>query len=78
MPTRFLTWEMLIMPGSFGADNKVEGICLGFYPVLAVFSLCIYFLIFRGGFICCMQVEHMKAREIKPSEWSNRPRSVCV
>ena len=43
MSTRFLTWEMLIMPGSSGADNKVEGICLGFHPVLALFSLCIYF-----------------------------------
>lgn len=31
------------MPSSFGADTKVEGVCLGFYPVLALFSLCIYF-----------------------------------
>lgn len=53
MSAQFLTWEMLIMPSSFGADTKVEGVCLGFYPVLALFSLCIYFfnLLWRVHFL---------------------------
>lgn len=36
MPTRFLTWEMLIIPGSFGADNRFLS-CPGFVFFMYLF-----------------------------------------